>query len=459
MNMDDFAEIITKSNIAGKNKVEIILKLFENVEDSSSPAKPTIQKWFSDSKKGKNNKPKASRYFSDSKIKNEKKAHDFFKGDVNKDQWMELRDLFAKWRNNNQNTDKDFYINTETTDFITFSTSFWRQFASFFESLKMWDAGEEKAFQISIVNKMISTFKDTFRQYEVYRFVPEDIEHIIGSLGIYRMLLDENNEQKSKEGQSEEGEDSGCSSMLTLKKMYCKHFPNYNCFTFYAFDNYESVFKLKTEGKCILLRFAEQSNFDEMPTNEWMLKRLQYASVRPSILKEPFDEKKFFWRERQGEIIIVEIALDKDDPAVKDCYMFINEMLELDSSIDKFTTVIDEKIVKKFENLNFDNNLRMLYNNIKRYIETLKIFKEYLKKFKNLKKEKSDYFDRRELMESFSNFSCFNVSDFPKPKYPFSELYLDQEEANTVISELRYYHKSLMELYAEISSYEEDYSA
>lgn len=453
MNMDEFAEVVKKSNIAGNNKVEIIrelLKLVGKDVTSDSPSKSTIQKWLSGSK------PRVKSYFPDLKMGNREKAHNFFKNHATADQWIKLRGLFEEWHNNNK-TDKNFYINTETDDLITFSTSFWRQFASFFCSLVLWDdEEEEKESQIGIGNKMITIFKENFSKYEIYNFVPERIEDIISSLGIYRTILDETNELQEQEKQPEEGRNSELSTMQKLKKMYCKCLPGNNCFTFYAVDNYESVFKLRTEEKCILLRFGEEFNFDELPTNVWLHGRLQYNKDSQNILGKPFDERKLSWRECQGQIIIIETDFDRDDPIIKDCYTFIDEMLELDSLVDEFTTIIDEKIVKKFENFNFDNILRLLYNNIKQYIESLKMFKEYLTKFRGLEKEKSDYCSAREFAEQFGIYLNFDDTVPPKPEYPFSECYLNPSEAGAVKLKLCHYHDYLIELYAEILRCEKD---
>ena len=131
--------------------------------------------------------------------------------------------------------------------------------------------------------------------------------------------------------------------------------------------------------------------------------------------------------------------------------MFIDGILELNSSIEKFMEVINEEIIMKYKGQDFDNGSRQLYNGIKQYRKSLKKFKKYLVKFRNLKKEKSQYFSDLALMETFNDYLSF--SDFelsPKPCGPFSECYLNPEEACNVMSELYHCHQSLIKSYAEI---------
>ena len=485
MKMDEFAEIIKGSNIAGNRKTEIIYLLLqyagakESVSMSArgvpdhtsnrSPSTSTIQNWLSE--KGS---PRVSSFFPEGRIVNGEQAHDFFRNKAKTDQWIVLRERFREWRKNNQKVDDFFCINTETDDLITFSTSFWRQFASYF-NLSMWDVVEEqhsetesgqKSSNGKIINEMIGVFKEKFMEYKFYKIIPKDIRNIIDSLYIYRKILDENTERI-------EHESIGAGSD-TIKKMYCKWFDNEECFIFYAATCSKFAWKVETPEGYILLKFDKSFEIDEMPTNTWMIRNFKYAVVDSRIPEGgQFDDEVLPWKECQGEIIIIDIPIkarasvnegtatnekgliDDNYPIIEDCYVFIDRMLALDSSIEEFMVTINEKIIKKYEGILFnDTNSRILYNDITQYRKSLKKFKECLNKFRNLQKEKSEYINAQMLIKSFEAYSAF--SDFkasPKPTFPFSECYLDPVEASKVESELYHFHGNLRELYASIFSY------
>lgn len=463
MRMNDFAEIVKKSGIAGKNKKKIIYQLLQvlgakkacgesaigrsdQISDQS-PSDSTIQVWLS----GKEN-PGVSRYFPSLKIENEKSAHEFLCKTPKEGQWRDLKELFKEWHNNNQNEDVNFCINTETDDFIIFSTSFWRQFVSFFDSLRMWDdvdklnpetESNQKEIKGSIANEMIGIFKESFMEYRVYEFIPKEINDIIDSLYIY-------------------GNIPTCDSEQKFKKMFCKWVPNNDNFVFGEVGDRNGFYELKIQEECILLKFDESFDYDMMPTNTWLVGRLKYVSVSLDFLEDTqFEDATLLWKERECEIIIVDIdfPIDESAPIIEDYYMFIDEMLALAPLIDKFISAINEKILKKYENVASDYTSKLLYNDIKQYRKMLKKFKKNLVEFRNLQKEKSGYLNDQAIIKTFEMYSSF--SDFeasPKPTYPFSECYLDQSEADGVISCLRHYHESLIELYAGIFSYEKDYA-
>lgn len=88
--------------------------------------------------------------------------------------------------------------------------------------------------------------------------------------------------------------------------------------------------------------------------------------------------------------------------------MIIDEMLEMTSSVDKFKEAVNEKIIKKYNDVMLDADSRQIYNDIKRYKRSLKNFKKALSAFKNQEKEKSQYFSDRALINSFGMYSAFS---------------------------------------------------
>lgn len=466
--MKEFAEIIKKSHVKGNNKKKIIYFLLQAAgakgvvyeTSDKSPSESTIQNWLSE----KGGKPGVSRYFPDFKIEDEKGASDFLRKTPKKDQWIELRDLFKEWRNNNQNVDKDFYIDTETDDFDTFNISFWKQFIFYFDSLHLWEGAEEQQLEIEdnrenvksdLANKMKEVFKKNFMQYRVYEFIPKEISDVINSLDVYYEILNAQTELIAKGGSiSEYG------LIREYEKMYCKWVANYDCFVFCAVACHKAFWELKTPEGYVIIKCNEDFTSDRVLINEWISSDFKYAVAKSSMFQdEQFDEEEFIWKEGQGKIIIVDISqlsvVEGTRFIIEDCYDLFDEMLKQDHLIDEFTTVISEKIIKKYEGLTFDNNLRLLYNDIGQYIKSLSDFKEYLMKFRDLKKEKSQYFSDQAFIEAFGMYS--SLSDFevsPKPIYPLSECYLNLDEARKVQSELCRCHKNLIELYAEIINYE-----
>lgn len=187
--------------------------------------------------------------------------------------------MFKEWHEKNQNDEGFFCINTETDDFKTFSTSFWRQFAYFFKSLKMWDGANDEYPQTEIIAKnandsiaceMISTFKDIFSQYKIYEFIPKDINAVIDSLHIYSEILNGNTQLMENDNLNTDH-----ISTQQCKKMYCKWFPDYMYFMFCAGENHEHhehFWKLKTNEEYGLLRFNENSEYNALPTNTWLTK-------------------------------------------------------------------------------------------------------------------------------------------------------------------------------------------
>lgn len=462
MKMRDFAEIVKKSQIAGNNMKRIIYQLLQALGakeacgesamgrsdriSNQSPSDSTIQTWLS----GNGSKPGVSRYFPNLKVENEERAHDYLRKTPNENQWRKLRDLFKEWHNDNQNDEEEFYINTETDDFITFSTSFWRQFVSFFDSLRMWDDAEElypetessrKKTKDNIVNKMVGVFKESFMQYRVYEFIPKEINIIFDSLYIY-------------------GNVSTCDSKQKFKKVYFKWFPNHEHFVFCEAIHRKCHWKLKIPGECLFFKFDESFDYDMMPTNTWMKVKIKCASADPNVSEDAqYDDGTLSWEESQGEIIFINIdfPVDEEKPIIKDCYLFIDEMLGLDSSIEKFIMVITEKILNKYEGVASDCESGPLYNDIKQYARLLKKFKKNLTKFRNLQKEKSEYLSNQSFRKTFEMYSAFsNFEALPKPTFPFSEAYLDPDEADRVILRLRHCHENLVELYTEIFSHEEN---
>lgn len=478
MEMKEFAEVIKKSHFAGNNKIKIIQMLLkalgakpavsesaEGVYDDitgqsiiQSPSSDTIKKWF------KGGEPDTKRYFPSLTVENkEEEAHKFLRKLTGSDKWIELRNLFKEWRDKSQ-SDEPFYINTETDDFHTFSTSFWQQFVSFFKSLRMWDDAEEPYQKQSIKDEMITIFKEEFIQYRVCEFIPKDIENVIESLYIYREIWDEGVKLAMNEIPA-----SDCDAVYNSKKMYCKWFSDHDNFVFYAVVGFNGFWKLQIPGECILLKFPESFDPDMMPANTWMTESLEYAIVNPIPEDGKFDGEDLPWKECQGDIIFIDVDIpiktsedasdDEDCPIIEDCYVLIDGMLALDSLIDSFITIIKEEIIKKYEGVAFDNDSRQLYNGIKQYRKSLKKFKKDLIKFRNLEKEKSQYLRDQALLKSFNAYQA--ISDYessPKPHYPFSECYLDPEEAKKVVSELNHYHQSLIKLFTEIICLEEDHT-
>ena len=390
MTMKEFAEVIKKSRIVGNNTVKIIQELFKaaGAEEavsgwsktsslSPSPTESTVKKWFNGSRPG------VSRYFPTLRIENKERAHGFLLKTPKKDQWKELRELFREWRNDHKSTDEDFCINTETENFTTFSTSFWRQFASFFDSLKIWDDTEELYSEIGTsqeddtANEMVRVFGESFTRHKVYEYLPEDIDIVIDSLEVYNEMW---KELKNK-GES--------------KRLYCKWFLGDESFMLCAAICCGEFWKIEMQEKSILLKFDEIFDYEKLPTNEWLTGTFKYAFGNHDIP----DNETLSWKECWGKIIIVDInsLANWDNPAddanllIEDWYMLIDDILELDSMIDEFTEDINDKIVEKYEGVTLDNKSRVRYNGIKRYGKALKKFKEYLGEFRNLQKQKDEY--------------------------------------------------------------------
>lgn len=498
MEMKEFAKIVKDSKIAGNNKEKIIYILLQALgaepaisgpakfayDDKKtgqstiqSPTSDTIKKWFSPG-----GGPQTIRYFPSFTVEDkEEKAHEFLRKLTGNDKWIELRNLFKKWHDENP-SDEAFYIDTETNDFRTFSTSFWKQFISYFESLKMWDDRKH-----GIKYEMTNIFKEKFIQYKVYKFIPKDIENVIESLYIYRGILDENAKLVMQEGSI-----SDYDTAHSAKKMYCKLYPSHDNFIFCAVVRCNGFWGLQMPEKCILLKFPESFEHDMIPTNTCRsesTENIEYAIVDHFPEDEQFNGEELPWEKCQGDIIFIDFDIptktrgfanesipaeiiaavnenaiadqdtsaseyipdDEDYAIIEDCYVLIDGMLELDSSIDEFVAIIQEKIIEKYEGVTFDDNLRQLYNDIKQYRNSLKEFKNYLIKYRNLEKVKSEYLSDQAFIKQFGIYPAFSgFEPAPKPLYPFSELYLDPEEARKVESRLHHYHQSLIELYTEI---------
>lgn len=477
MDMNEFAEVIKKSGILGKNKKKIIYQLLQALgakdavsqpskevsggTSERSPSDSTIQKWLSN----KNNKPRCISYFPQLKVeKAGKSVHKFLREYLEGDRWIQLRDLFKEWHNNHQNADAEFYINIETDDFITFSTSFWKQFVSFFESLRLWDDEEEPhpetvenpgKFKGCISDEILDVFKEKFAQYKIYEFIPKDIEMITQSLSIYRQILNEDIKLTAYVNAASE-----CDDTQKFKRMYCKCSLDYKYFLFYAAAQHNVFWEMKMPEGCVLLKFPRSFDYNITPANTGNTEIFKYAFVNPKIpINAQIDDSTLQWKECQGKIIIAEVDIpaDGDFSIIEDFHVLIDEMLLQDSLVEQFTTDIDEKIIEKYESITFDDNSRLIYA-IKQYKKILKKFKEYLIRFKNLQKEKDEYLNCQALIKQFGIYTSF--SDFespPKPSFPFSECYLHPEEACEVKSKLYHCHKSLMELYAEIFSYGENH--
>lgn len=472
MKLKEFVEIIKKSHIAGNNKRKIIYQLLQAAgaegvsyrTSCQSPSESTIQNWLSE----KGGKPGVSRYFPALKIKDEKGARDFLWKTPRKNQWIELRDLFKEWHNNSQNVDKDFYIDTETDDFDTFNISFWKQFITYFDSLHLWEGAEEpqpktgdgrENSKSDLIDKMTAVFKENFMRYRVYEFIPKEISNVINSLNIYYEILNAQTQFTVQDGIVSEGD-----IIRGAKKMYCKLILDYKCFVFDIVACLDTFWELELPKECMIIKCNGDFTYDMFPTNKWVPVGFKCVVNKSSVFQdERFEDEEFSWKECQGEIIIVDIDLTIDveetHPIIEDWYLLIDGMLAQKHEIDEFITAISEKIVKKYEGLIFDNNIRLLYNDIKQYIETLSEFKEYLNKFRNLEKEKDSYLSDQALKKAWGIYSSF--SDFeaaPKPEFPFSECYLDPDEADKVRSELCHCHKNLLDLYAEIINYKENYT-
>ena len=476
MTMKEFAQIIKKSQIGENDLAKIIYQLFlvlgakDAISESAkavigsnqSPSISTIKIWLS----GKTKKIRVSSYFPSLKIENEKGARDYLWHTPKENQWKELQSLFKDWYDNRQTPDEEFYINIDTDDFETFHISFWRQFASYFSPLRLWDGAEEQhskakdsyeSSKSNLTNIMIDVFKECFVRYRVFEFIPKEIKDVINSIGIYHKILDEMTKVSEHDVT-----DSKCGIIKEAKKVYCKWVPNYDCFVLCAAACHKAFWELEAPEGYVIIKCNEDFAYDRIPANTWVSGSYKYAVVKSNIFKyEQFDEESFSWKEGQGKIIIVDIDLPIDTeethPIIEDCYVLIDEMLEQDYLIYEFTKSISEKIIKKYEGLTFDKNSRLLYNDIGQYIKSLSEFKEYLMKFRNLKKEKSQYLSDQAFTKTFgmySSFSDFEVS--PKPIYPFSECYLNSDEACKVQSGLCRCHKNLIELYDEIINYEEN---
>ncbi len=477
MEMDDFAEVVKKSHLVANDKTKIIFQLLqvlgakgavsdatmcgENRVSNQSPSKSVIQRWLT----GKS-KPGVSRYFPNLKVENEKKAHDFLRKTAKKDQWIELRDLFIDWYNRNQNTDTDFYVDTETDDFITFSTSFWRQFVSFFPPLRMWDDEEEQytekennSFRSKIANEMIDTFKEEYMRYRIYEFIPKEINRIIDSLSIYYEILDERRKMS-------ESIISDSNSEQKFGRMYCKWAPEFDYFIFNEVTYREGYWELRLAEKSFI-RFRFDEDLDKVPTNTWLTTRFRYIFVDSSNFEDiQSGDEALLWKESKGDIIIINIdfpidhnsLVDEDYFIIEDCYVLIDGMLALEYQINEFMIAVKEKIIIKYENINFDDNSRLLYNAIRRYRRLLKKFTKNLIKFRKLPKVKDEYLSDKALKENFGIYPAFHDLDISeKPQFPFSECYLDQDEADKVKSCLWRCHGSLLELYTEIYNFEESY--
>lgn len=517
MKMKEFVEIVKESKIAGDNQVDIVYKLLDALgakpaisevtmyaSDKSSyksPVKSTVQKWLSSSCK-----PRVVSYFPNLKIENGERAHELLRSTPQKNQWIELKNLFKAWHDNGQNSDKTFYINTETDDFNTFSTSFWRQFVSFFDSLKMWDGADELYQKSSIEDEMRNVIKEKYMQYRVYEFVPKELKNVIDSLHIYHDIWNENAKLKMHESSV-----STCDAVQKSKKMYCKWFSDYDNFLFYEVAKSNGFWKLQTSGECVLIKFPENFDYDMIPPNTWMTGSVKYTVVGSVPENEQLNEEELSWKECLCDIIIIDISSKKEksvnegifakarllvdektsvtegitikatavvkknapakegvsvckdistieEPLIEDCYVFIDGMLALNSSIEEFMEVINEEVIMKYKGQTFDDGTRQLYNGIMQYRKSLKKFKKYLIKFRNLKKEKSQYFSDLALMEAFGDYLLFSDFDAsPKPCAPFSECYLSPEEARKVVSGLYRHHQSLIETYVEIINQKEAY--
>lgn len=464
MKLKEFVGIIKKSHIAGNNKRKIIYQLLQAAgaegvsyrTSCQSPSESTIQNWLSE----KEGKPGVSRYFPALKIKDEKGARDFLWKTPRKNQWIELRDLFKEWHNNSQNVDKDFYIDTETDDFDTFNISFWKQFITYFDSLHLWEGAEEpqpktgdgrENSKSDLIDKMTAVFKENFMLYRVYEFIPKEIINVINSLNIYYAILNAQTQLTVQDGIVSEDD-----IIRDAKKMYCKLILDYKCFVFDIVACLDTFWELELPKECMIIKYNGDFTYDMFPTNTWVSAGFKYDVIKSSAFQDGrFEEEAFSWKECQGKIIVVDIDLPIDDeethPIIEDWYVLIDEMLTQEYLIDEFITVISEKIVKKYEGLVFDNNTRLLYNDINQYIETLSGFKEYLTKFRNLEKEKNSYLSDQTLKRTFDIYSSFsNFEVVSKPEFPFSECYLDPDEADKVQAKLCHCHKRLIDLYAEI---------
>lgn len=379
-----------------------------------------------------------------------------------KNQWIELRNLFKEWHNNRQNINKIFYIDTETDDLDTFNISFWRQFISYFDELSLWEGAEEQLeaedsrenAKSDWVNKMAEVFLKNFMQYRVYTFIPKEIDSVIKSLEIYNEIV---NERIKLGVQGDSASELG--TISRIGRMYCKWVPNYNHFLFCVVSFHKAFWELETPEGYVIIKRNEKVTYDTPPINMWVSGDFQYAITKSKVIQEEqFDDETFSWEESKGEFIIIAydqpIDVEEFHPIIEDCYVLIDEMLAQEYEIDKFMMALREKIIEKYEGLMFDNSSRVLYNNIKQYIEMLSKFKENLTKFRNLEKEKSQYLSDQRFIKAFDMYSAF--SDFevaPKPKYCFAEGYLHPDEARKVQSDLRYHHKNLIDLYTEIIEY------
>lgn len=468
MDMDEFAKVIKESKIAENRKVKIIYQLLQaagsksvGIEKSKqSPADGTIQRWLS--KKG--NKPKGSTYFYNSQIEDQEKAHKFLRETVSKDQWINLKVLFKQHHDINP-SDEEFYIDTETEDFIKFSTSFWRQFASFFVALRMWDSSEEQSSEMNIepinpsndiANEMISIFKKKFEQYKVYEFIPKNIEDVINSLDIYYEILDEG----TKRITSQDG-DFDSDIAYTFIKVYCKLSPNFDSFVFSVVAFHDGILELKSSEGLIILKTSQNCDYNKMPTNTWLSGKFKYAFASQDIFKGQFDDETLVWKDAQGEVILLDVTthIDRNKPVIEDCYLLIDKMLDMNTLIYEFVMNLEERIIETYEGIDFDNTSRLVYNNIKLYRKSLKAFENCLTKFRELEKEKSKYFRDQSLIQQFGIYAGFdNFESASKPQYPFADCYLNPTMARDIETNLRFYHKRLIELYDEILSKEEKYT-
>lgn len=473
MTLKEFAQIIKKSGIGGANLKKIIYQLFQAIGakgainepaamtlgSDQSPSSSTIQNWLG----GKMGNPRVSSYFPNLKIENEKGARDFLLNTPQQDQWKNLQALFKEWHDKQQTPDKEFCINIDTDDFDTFYISFWRQFVFYFKPLRLWDGAEEHLSETKdscenskreLTNRMINVFRECFICYRVFEFIPKEIKDVIDSLGIYREILDE---RARPSAQDAAGPD--CDIIQGPNKMYCKWFFNNDCFVFCVVARHKAFWELETPEGYVIIKCNEGFTYD-MISDTWVLGGFKYVIAESGIFQnEQFADEAFLWKEYQGNIIIFgidpPIDVEETDPIIEDCYVLIDEMLTHDRFIDDFTTDISEKIIEKYKGLTFDNNTGLLYNNIKQYIKSLLEFKKYLTQFRNLKKEKSQYLSNQSFKKAFDKYSSFPSYEVtPKPIFPFSECYLDPDEADKVQSELCRQHKNLIDLYAEIIRYE-----
>ena len=341
-------------------------------------------------------------------------------------------------------------------------------------------------------DEIMKIFKEKYILYEVYKFIPKDIKNVIESLKIYHEMLDENAKLVMQEDST-----SDCETAHNPMKMYCKWYPGHDNFIFCAVVRCNGFWRLQIPEEHILLKSPESFEHDMRKTDTWINKSIEYAIVNIDTEGEQFNGEELPWKKCQGDIIVIErdiptktkgsanksipaktIALinenaiadqdtsasedipdDEDYPIIEDCYELIDGMLELDSSIDEFVAIIEEKIIIKYEGVNFDDNLRQLYNDIKLYRNLLKEFKNCLIKYRNLEKVKSEYLSDQAFIKQFGMYSAFSDHEpVPKPHYSSSELYLDPEEAHKVKSELDHYHQNLIELYTEIIGWEGDHT-